>query len=119
MMNDDDQELERRLACAVPRGAPPGLRAATLAQVQRELRSARWDRRLGRMAAAIFVVGVGLNAGLALQGDVRAANEAKAPMVRDSRAALAVVVADATDAETARQFVRQMAALGGWQQSDE
>jgi hypothetical protein len=31
----------------------------------------------------------------------------------------AVVVADATDAETARRFVRQMAALGRWDLSDE
>jgi hypothetical protein len=120
MMYDDDQELEQRLACAMPRSAPAGLRDATLAQVQRELRASRWDLRLGRLAAAIFVVGVGLNAGLALQGDARPG--AKARMAANSQAALAetaVIVADATDAETARRFVRQMASLGRWELSDE
>jgi hypothetical protein len=119
MINDDDQELERRLACAMPRGAPADLRATTLAQVQGELRAARWDRRLGRLATAIFVIGVGLNAGLALQDDARPASGAKTRMAENSPAALAVVVADATDAETARRFVQQMAALGGWELSDE
>lgn len=121
-MNDDDQELEQRLACAMPRGAPASLRDTTLAQVQRELRSARWDRLLGRLAAAILVVGVGLNAALALQGDARSTNATKSRMAGSSRAALAetaVIVADATDAETARRFVRQMAALGRWELSDE
>jgi hypothetical protein len=119
MMNDDDQELEQRLACAMPRGAPASLRDATLAKVQRELQSARWDRRLGRLAATILVVGVGLNAGLALQGDARSARGSRARMAAGSRTALAetaMIVADATDAETARRFVRQMAALAGWEQ---
>lgn len=122
MMNDDDQELERRLACAMPRSAPAGLRAATLAQVDRELRAARWDRRFGRLAAAIFVVGVGLNAGLALRGDTRPAGGAEVRMAGNSPTALvetAVVVADATDTETGRLFFRQMTALGGWELSDE
>jgi hypothetical protein len=121
-MNDDDQELEQRLACAMPRGAPVGLRDSTLAQVQRELRRARWDRRLGRLAAAIFVVGVALNVGVVLQGDARSSDAANSRMSANSRAALAeteIIVADATDAETARRFVRQMAALGRWELSDE
>ena len=121
-MSDDDQELEQRLACAMPRSAPAGLRDATLAQVQRELRQARWDQRLSRLAAAILIVGVGLNAGLALQGDARLADDAKSRMAANSRAALAeteVLVADATDAETARRFVRQMAALARWELLDE
>jgi hypothetical protein len=119
-MTDDEQELEQRLACAMPRGAPAGLRDATLAQVQRELRSARWDRRLGRLAACVFLAGIALNAGLALQGDARPADNAQVRIAGNSREALnqtAVIVADATDAETARRFVRQMAALGGWEQS--
>jgi hypothetical protein len=121
-MNDEGQELEQRLMCAMQRSAPVSLRAATLAKVQRELRRSRWDRRLGRLAAAIFVVGVGLNAGIALQGDARMANGTKASMAAKSRAALAetaVIVADATDAETARRFVRQMAALARLDLSDE
>jgi hypothetical protein len=117
MMYDDDQELERRLASAMPRAAPASLRAATLAKVERELRSMRFDRRLGRLAAAVFFVGIALNASLAMQGDARPAGAVKAPLAANSRIALAetaVVVAEATDAETARHFVRQMAALDGW-----
>jgi hypothetical protein len=30
-----------------------------------------------------------------------------------------IIVADATDAETARRFVRHIAALGGWKMSNE
>src|SRR5688572_25953103 len=122
MMNDDVQELEQRLACAMPRGAPANLRDAALAQVQRELSSARWDKRLGCLAAGIFISGVVLNAGVVLQGDSRSSDAAKSRMAANSRAALAetaVIVADATDAETARRFVRQMVALGGWDLSDE
>jgi hypothetical protein len=122
MMNDDDQELEQRLMCAMPRSAPAGLRDATLAQVARELRASRSDRRLGRFAAAILIVGVALNARLALQVDARPADRNKARMAGSSRTALdqtAVIVADATDAETARRFVRQMAAIGRWELSDE
>jgi hypothetical protein len=121
-MNDDDQELEQRLARAMPHGAPAGLRDATLAQVQRELRAGRWDRRLGRLAAAILVAGVALNVGLVLQGPARPANGAQARMAGNSRSALAeteIIVADVTDAETARRFVRQMAALGAWELSNE
>jgi hypothetical protein len=121
-MSDEVRELEHRLMCAMPRSAPASLRPATLAQVQRELRRARWDRRLGRLAAAIFVVGVGLNAGLTLQGDARLVNGINSPMAAKSRAALAetaAIVADAADAETARRFVRQMAALGRLDLSDE
>jgi hypothetical protein len=121
-MNGDDQEFQQRLICALQRSAPATLRAATLNEVQRELGAARFDRRLGRLAAAVLFVGIGLNAALVLRGDARSSDAAEATMARGSQTALAqtaVVVADATDAETARRFVRQMAALGRWELADE
>jgi hypothetical protein len=121
-MNDDDQELEQRLVCALQRSAPEGLRAPTLSEVRRELAAARFDRRLGRLAAAVLFVGIGLNAALVLRGDARSSDGAEATTARSSQTALAqtaIVVADATDAETARRFVRQIAALTGSELSDE
>ena len=121
-MNDDDQELEHRLVRALQQSAPASLRAATLSDVRRELGAARFDRRLARLAAAVLFVGIGLNVALVLRGDAGVSDGAEAATARSSQTALArtaVVVADATDAETARRFVRQIAALGRWELTDE
>jgi hypothetical protein len=74
------------------------------------------------LAAAVLFVGIGLNAALVLRGDARSSDAAKATTARSSQTALAqtaLVVADATDTETARRFVRQIAALTGSELLDE
>ena len=91
--------------------------------MRRELAAARWDRRLGRVAAALVVAGVGLNAVVGLR-DSHVARPAEAGLARregmqSSLVATAAAVAEATDAETGRSVARQMAALGGWELSDE
>lgn len=116
-MNDDSlEQIERQVAGSSQLGAPPALRAAVLADVRRELRAGAWDRRLARAAAVLLAVGVGMNVAAGLQS----ANEIgdRLPVVtqpnpRRSLVDTAVVVAEATDAQTGRQFARQLAAMTG------
>lgn len=116
-MNDETCELvEGQLAAFQRPAAPPALRAVVLADVERELRAARWDRRLGRVAVGLLVIGLGLNfsAGWQFSGSMngRRENVARAE-VRPSLVDTAVIVAEATNAETARRFARQLAAMSG------
>jgi hypothetical protein len=116
-MNDDSLEvIERQLTAVLSSGAPPELRGAVLADVQRELRAARWDRRLTRAAALLLVVGVGLNVAIGLRstGSREAAPQQMARSnSRQSLVDTAVVVAEATDAATGSRFARQLAAMSG------
>lgn len=110
------EQLECQFAALPTSVLPVGMRAAVLADVERELRAARWDRRLGRAAAALLVIGVGLNfsAGWQLGGSVKGRHENVARAeVRPSLVDTAVIVAEATNAETARRFARQLAAMSG------
>jgi hypothetical protein len=122
-MNDDSfHELERQLTAAGATAAPPHLRYAVLADVARELRAARWDRRLARAAAMLLIVGVGLNAALVWQRggntDPRHQQFAQQPP-SNSLVETAIVVAEATNAETGRTFARQLAALRGRELTDQ
>jgi len=115
-MNDESMEqIEQHLAGLRPKGAPRELRDAVLADVRRELRAGRWDRRLARVAAVLLVLGVGLNAGVVLTP----AREYDPPLqvtesnVRQSLVNAAVVVAEATDAKTGSEYARQMATMIG------
>lgn len=109
-------EFEQQLAAARPAGPAGELRAVVLGGVARELRATRWDRRLAHAAMLLLVVGVGLNASLALDGsrpDDRRASQVAADRSQESLVETAVVVAEATDAETGRQVARQLAAWRG------
>lgn len=112
MDGENIEQIERQLSTALP-GAPDELRGVVLGTVRKELRAARWDRRLGRAAAVLLAAGVGLNAAIALH----AANAGlPTPAGGPSQEALvqtAVAVAEATDVETGRRFARQMAAWSG------
>jgi hypothetical protein len=119
MSDESREQLEQRLATAGP-GAPDALRDAVLRDVRRELRAARWDRRLARSAAAALVVGVGWNAlnfAFERRGDGRAAPgvawAAAGEGSRDALVQVAATVAEATDATTGRNVARQLAALSG------
>ena len=119
MDGDSFDMVERQIAGVRAPDAPNELRAAVLRDVQRELRAARWDRRLGRVAAVMLVVGVGLNAAVARHSNRAQQSHLAAGSTRDSLIHTAVIVAEATDASTARQYARQFAALRGRQLSGE
>lgn len=71
-MNDESlDELERQIATTPTAGSPIELRHAVLNIVSRELTAARWDRRLGRVAALLLVVGSALNVGVAWRSNER------------------------------------------------
>lgn len=115
----DDQSIEKlewQLAALKSTGAPATLRQAVLGDVDRELRSARWDRRLLRVASLLLVVGVALNGALVIRpkGD---RNPSFDHVVRrdqsDPIVETAVIVAEATNAKTGGQFARHLAALSG------
>jgi hypothetical protein len=116
-MNDKSLEhFEQQIASLPPIGAPPALREMVLTDVQRELRASRWDRRLARAAVVLLAVGVGLNAAAGLQSANDVGNRLPIAAQASPRRSLvdtAVVVAEATDARTGRQFARQLAAMTG------
>jgi hypothetical protein len=115
-------ELERHLASARHVGAPAALRGRVLSDVDRELRAARWDRRLARAAVVLLVVGVGANAALVFDSGAKAKAPPHQLAAKDSQQAIvdtAIIVAEATNGETGRQFARQMAALSGRELTDQ
>lgn len=117
-MNDLVSQIERELSSLSPGGAPRELRAAVLVEVRRELRSSRWDQRLGRAAALMLTTGVVINATMAfgVSGDP---HPLRKPASQTSLVQTAVTVARATDAETGRQVAWQIAAWGGHSMTSE
>lgn len=110
-----DDSVEMQLARLHPRVVVGGLREVTLERVHRELRSSRWDRRLGHVAAVLLVVGIGMNVAtvnkrLLLPTDGQLA----ARPTTESIAELAVSMAGVTDIETASLLARHLAALNGF-----
>jgi hypothetical protein len=116
-MNEESLErVERQLAQLRPRGGGSELRAAVLADVERELRASRWDRRLARAAAVLLMVGVGLNVAVGLRSDGAHDGSRQSMAQSSARQSLvdtAAVVAEATDAATGSRFARQLAAMSG------
>jgi hypothetical protein len=114
-------EFEQQLASARQVGAPSVLRGRVLSDVERELRAARWDRRMARAAVVLLVVGVGMNAALVLgENETRIAPHRQLA-AKDSQRAIvdtAIIVAEATNGETGQQFARQLAALSGRELTD-
>jgi hypothetical protein len=114
----DGQPLEDQLARCTPAGAPTELRGVVRTQVQRELRAARWDRRLSRAASVLLVLGVGMSGLVHRLYPLTPAGPSTRPTPQ-AIGRLAATVAAATDIDTARQFARQMAALQGWSSQGE
>ena len=115
-------EFERQLAAAQRLRAPDDLRCAVLSSVERELRASRWDRRFARAAAVLLIVGVGWNASLVLlapSSNKSQINQIANDQSQQSLIDTAIVVAEATNAETGRNFARQMAALTGRELTDQ
>ncbi len=113
-MDDHDFESIERQLIAVPVGrAPEELRQTVLRGVDRRLKAQRWDRRLGRAAVALCLVGIGLNAALGIPGDGTRPTQSASVVKLDAVTQAALAVADATDSDTAAQFAKRMAMLGG------
>jgi hypothetical protein len=110
---DDLESIERRLTNLPLPSAPASLRSTVLKDVHRSLNAQRWDRRMGRVAVALLAVGIGLNATAGWRGRQPAQNPALTESRPDAIARVAVLMAEATDAETGRQFARRLAALDG------
>jgi hypothetical protein len=116
-MNDESfEQIEQQIVGAGTLGAPTELRAAVLGGMQRELRAARWDRRLARAAVVLLVVGVGMN--VASERFSRGAGGVARPQIargdaQQSLVETAIVVAEATDPATGSRFARQLAAMSG------
>jgi len=109
-----DDFVEAQLARLQPSVDASGLRDATLGRVQQELRASRWDRRLGRVAAGLLAVGIGLNvATINKRPALPAGGQLAARPTTKAIAELAVTMAEVTDIETANLFARHWAALGG------
>jgi hypothetical protein len=117
-MNHDESlnEFESQLSAAQSSGAPVELRRAVLDSVARELRAARWDRRLARAAVVLLTVGIGLNAYQVLSPlDATTLRNRQIARAGSSENLIetAIVVAEATNADTGRLFARQWAAMSG------
>ena len=113
-MNDESMEhVELQLAHLQPPGAPQELRTIVLGAVHCQLNAQRWDRWVARIAAALVILGVGLNLLVGWRGGQRAATQVAAAAKPDVMVQVAVAVAEATDAEAANCFVRHLAELSG------
>jgi hypothetical protein len=121
MMQESLENIEQQVASSRTVALPTELRGRVLADVNRELRASRWDRRLARSAVVLLALGVGLNAGLGLRSnvlsDIRLAQK-RQPEIRPSLVDTAIVVANATDALTAQRFAQQLAAMTGRKLTD-
>ena len=113
-MNDQHEigETERELMEAVPRPAPSQLRSAVLKSVQSELRSARYDRLLARIAVTTmgFAMALNLSVGWRAHQQELAANLARP--ATGSIVEVANTISLVTDEQTGKWFERQLAVLG-------
>ncbi len=113
MAGDSFDIIERQIAGVGVPDAPKQLRAAVFGDVQRELRAARWDRRLARAAVLLLVVGVGLNGAIGTHADRSVRRQMAGHATQEALVQVAVGIADATDAKTAQLYARQLAAMTG------
>lgn len=112
--NSDDLELiERQLTNLPLPSAPASLRSAVLTDVHRNLKAQRWDRRMGRTAASLLVVGIGMNAMIGWRNALPAPNQTVAEFMPSAITQVAVVMADVNGIEMACQITRHVAALRG------
>jgi hypothetical protein len=113
MDSDQLESIEKELGRAVI--APADLRANVMRTVHRRLVGERWERRLGRLAVAVLLVGVGLNWSVGW-GDrtwQSAAGQIAARTSSQSIVEAAIAIGQSTDAETGSQIARHLAALSG------
>lgn len=114
MDNSSIDPIERRLA-ALPTPRPPAqLRQSVLTGVHRQLAASRWDRRLARAAAALLIVGIGLNAAVGWRGSGSSDNRGSSELNPETVSRAAVAIGEGTNAEAGTEIARHLAALGGF-----
>ncbi len=120
-MNDNElEQIEQQIVATYAPGSSHELRGNVLADAQRELRAARWDRRFARAAVVLVALGIGLNASLGFKSDDPwHTSKSRVAEKRASFVETAIVLAEATDASTAQLFARQMAAMSGRKLTDD
>jgi hypothetical protein len=112
----DDSELESiewQLSQLPLASAPHQLRTAVLSDMRRQVKAQRWERRMAQAAVALLLAGIGMNAAVGWQSRQSGANPAIADSRPEAIARAAAFMAEATDAETGREFARHLAALSG------
>jgi len=119
MNNDPLEPLEQQLAQSRQSKAPEAMRTPVLAAVHRELAAQRWERRLARAAAVLLVAGIALNWTVGLRGERTASRRMEIAAKPEVIVEVAVVVAEATDAETGNIFAQHLATLSGTTLSNE
>jgi hypothetical protein len=113
-MNDETiEQFEQQLVRARALGAPKELRGTVLCNVQRELRAARWDRRLARTAVISLVVGIGMNAAFLLPERAATPQLGTVKLKQDSLVQVAISVAEATDVRTGQRVAHRLATMAG------
>lgn len=120
MSDDILNDIERQIVATDAASLPGDLRGKVLADMQRELRAARWDRRLARIVATVLIIGVGLNVVNVMRSS--AVDRPAALHAMNERSAVvdtAIMVAQVSDAATAQQFARQIAAVMGRKLTDD
>jgi len=110
-MNEPSQaDIEQLLGHANLGNVSRELREQVLRQTQRELRAARWDRRLGRVAAVLLLVGVALNASSMWLTPLGSSRQTASRPSPESIFQLETTMAEATDPETGRRLAAHYAA---------
>jgi hypothetical protein len=103
--------IEQHLLRVTPKRAPVEMRSVILASMQSELRSARWDRRLARVAAVLMCLAVGLNGFFGWRGyQQRRLAELQRPTPQ-AIVEVTEMIALVTDEETGRWFEERLLAL--------
>jgi hypothetical protein len=110
-MNEPSQtDIEQLLGHANLGSVSSDLREQVLQQTRRELRAACWDRRLGRVAAVLLLVGVGLNASSMWLTPSGSSWQTASRPSPESISNLETTMAEATDPETGRRLAQHYAA---------
>ncbi|HZZ27884.1 MAG TPA: hypothetical protein VFE46_07735 [Pirellulales bacterium] len=121
MDNESLDPIEQQLRLVTPKALPSGLRVLTLLAVHKRLMTQRWERRIGRLTAAVLVLGIVLNWTVGWHDHGALFGREVATSAADSRAIVEVAVAigKETDAETGRRMAEQLTVLSGAANSPE
>jgi hypothetical protein len=113
-MNDNQNDpLETLISGEHATSVPSDLRTAVLSQVDRQLRTCRWERRLTRATVLLLFIGIALNAKLGWEGEGHSAVNYAQNTTQEKLIEVGVSVAETTDVETGSQFVNHLAAFSG------
>jgi hypothetical protein len=120
-MNDNQRDpLETLLVDAHSQHAPAHLKTAVLSQVNRQLKSSRWERRLARTAASVLMLGLALNVMLMRsEMAIPTTNRYAEFLGEDSIVQMGKTVAEVTDAETGTLYAKQLAFFYGRQLTEQ